>query len=179
MQETLILTPWQRNVAGRNVLNKGHKSPQRAGLVSFCSLSPACWRISPVPEFHSHGLQEQNSLWSQGRGRNLGVPSQGRQGTSLSWVPGDQGYAGSLAGEQQRPAGRARAGAQAGLASAITWHLEPQQSLGVSAASQSPEQCPCGGRFRRAMVREHGSEAWLLEWGHMHLVVLRALRKLL
>lgn len=29
------------------------------------------------------------------------------------------------------------------------------------------------------MVREHGSEAWLLAWGHMYLVVLRALRKLL
>lgn len=59
--------------------------------------------------------------------------------------------------------GKTRAGAQAELASGR--HLEPQQSLRVSAASQSPEQRPWGGRFRRARVRERGSEVCLLELG--------------
>lgn len=167
-------------MAGRNVPHKGHKGAPQAGLVSFWSLIPACWRISPAPESHSQ------------EGRNRGCKSQtpcGPRAEAGIWENPPEGGKGLLShgslvtkGElaawqrsHKDQLGRARAGAQAGLASGIIWHLEPQQSLGVSTASQSPETCPWGGRFRRAKVREHGSEAWLLEWGHMYLVVLRAL----
>lgn len=69
-------------------------------------------------------------------------------------------------------------GTQAVLASGIIWHLEPQQGLGPI-TSQSPEQCVWGGELRRVGVRERGPEAWLLEQGHMYLIVLGAQRKLM
>lgn len=163
-------------MARRNVPNKGHKGPQQSALVSFWGLSLSCWRMSPVPESpvpqsgrEEQGLQEPNSLCSQGRGRNLGVPTRGRRGAPgvlVAWWQNNEDHM-----------GRAGARAQAGLASGTIWLLEPQQSLGVSAASQSREQYPWGGRFRRAKGKKHGSEARLLEWGPMYLVVLRGQKK--
>jgi len=51
-------------VAGRNFPHKGHKGAPQAGLASFWSLIPDCWRISPAPESHSQ------------EGRNRGCKSQ-------------------------------------------------------------------------------------------------------
>lgn len=110
-------------------------------------------------EGRNRGRKSQTPSWSQGKGKGLGVPTPGRQGASVSWVPGDQGYAGSLAVERQRPVERTRAGPQVELASGR--HLEPQQSLGTSAAS--PEQCPGRGG---ASSEEPGRENMTLRPGY-------------
>lgn len=55
--------------------------------------------------------------------------------------------------------GRAGAQAQVGLASGIIWFLEPAKPRGL------------------AKGKKHGSEARLLDWGPMYLVVLRGQKK--
>ena len=168
-----------------NACNRAHGSPQQAGLVlalasswgpESCMLENFPMSSGPRSGGEGRGLQESSPLLVPRRGRDLGVPSPERQRAAFSWVPGDPGHAGSLLVERCGPGWGGEDWGSGWAASGIIWHLEPQQSLGVPAASH-PQGSVHGGGFRRARVRDHGPEALFLEWGHVSLVVLGAQRK--